>query len=237
MTISQLAQTQTLPLSSTSQLGDQTQPLRDEQTDLPVLNVTKPVQFSKGVSGHTKQHVILVRDTSGSMAGAKIDGLNIASSTLCSELALPENKDGFLISVIEFSTNADRSIFAEPAATLSMPLAVANGGTKFDNALLEAIQTVEAFTARPNPDGYRFLRPQVLFLSDGHSSVFDHNIVDLQEIANVTTIAYGEDADTATLGRISSDGQVHVIGTDGGALRQFLAEVGKTLSQNMAGVR
>ena len=237
MTISQSIQTQTLPMSVTSQLGDQTQPLRDEQTDLPVLNVTKPVQFSKGVSGHTKQHVILVRDTSGSMAGTKIDELNIASSALCNELALPENKDGFLISVVEFSTNAHRSIFAEPATTLSIPMAIATGGTKFDNALLETIQTIEAFSERSNLDGYRFLRPQVLFLSDGHSTVSDQNIIDLQEIANVTTIAYGTDADIATLGSIASDGQVHIIGTDGGALRQFLAEVGKTLSQSLSSAR
>jgi len=103
--------------------------------------------------------------------------------------------------------------------------------------LLETIKTVEDFNARPNLDGYRYLRPQVLFLSDGHSSVTDKNIADLHEIADVIAIAYGADADTQTLKRIASDGQVHVIGTDGGALRQFLAEVGKTLSQSLSNVK
>ena len=93
------------------------------------------------------------------------------------------------------------------------------------------------FKARPNPDGWHYLRTQVLFLSDGQSSVSQKNILALQEIANVTAIAYGSDADGSTLSSIASDGKVHVIGTRGGELRKFFADVGKTLRQGFATAR
>jgi len=219
-------QTKTAPLG-----GDQT------ATALPTLKVSKPVKIPTGVSSNAKQHVLLVRDNSGSMSGNKIDELNLASSGLIHELASPENKDGFLISVIEFSNGSRRELFAQSAITAVLPLAHAGGGTNFDSALLETISTVEGLKAQPNSDGWRYLRPQVLFLSDGQSSVSDKNIANIQEIADVTVIAYGSDANTGILSRIASDAQVHVIGTNGGELRKFLAQVGKTLSQNLNTVR
>jgi len=103
--------------------------------------------------------------------------------------------------------------------------------------LKESILTIEEHTALPNPDGWVYLRPVALVLSDGQSDVSDKNIQDLQEIADVITIAYGSDANTSTLARIASDGQVHVVGTQGGELRKFLADVGQTLSQSLATAR
>jgi len=57
MTISQSApmQTQTLPIPSSMQASGGTQPLSNDESSLPVLNLTKPVNFSKGLSNHTKQ--------------------------------------------------------------------------------------------------------------------------------------------------------------------------------------
>ncbi len=49
-------------------------------------------------------------------------------------------------------------------------------------------------------------------------------------MATVPAVAYGADADHATLARMASDGQVHSIGTSGDQLRQFFAEVGKTMT-------
>ncbi len=227
------------PAASVGSPQTQTAPLGVQQTAtaLPTLKVSKPVKIPTGVSSNAKQHVLLVRDNSGSMSGNKIDELNLASSGLIHELASPENKDGFLISVIEFSSGSCREMFAQSAITATMPLAQAEGGTNFDSALLETISTIEELKAQPNPDGWRYLRPQVLFLSDGQSSVSDKNIADIQEFADVTAIAYGSDANTDTLSRIASDGQIHIIGTNGGELRKFLAEVGRTLSQSLADVR
>ena len=204
---------------------------------LPELKVTRPLKIPTGVSSNSKQHVLLVRDRSTSMCGSKIDELNLASVALCQILADPQNKDGFLVSIIDFDNGSERRCFAELAVGLVVPTAISQGGTNFDSALLESIQTIEDFKALPNPAGWVYLRPQVLFLSDGQSSVSDKNIQTLQEIADVTTIAYGGDADTSTLARIASDGQVHVVGTQGGELRKFLADVGQTLSQSLATAR
>jgi uncharacterized protein YegL len=204
---------------------------------LPELKVTRKLKIPTGVSSNSKQHVVLVRDRSSSMRGSKIDELNLASVALAQILADPENKDGFLVSIVDFNHTADRPSFAHSAIGFTVPEAISSGGTCFDKAVAKCIQTVDEFNALPNPDGWKYLRPQVLFLSDGQSHVSDQNIQDLQEIANVTTIAYGSDANTQTLSRIASDGQVHVVGTKGGELRKFLADVGQTLSQDLATAR
>ncbi len=206
-------------------------------TPLPELKISRPLKIPTGVSSNSKQHVLLVRDRSTSMSGSKIDELNLASVALTQILADPQNKDGFLISIIDFDNGSERRCFAESVVGLSVPTAISQGGTNFNSALKESILTIEEHTALPNPDGWVYLRPVALVLSDGQSDVSDKNIQDLQEIADVITIAYGSDANTSTLARIASDGQVHVVGTQGGELRKFLADVGQTLSQSLATAR
>ena len=83
-------------------------------------------------------------------------------------------------------------------------------------------------------NGVNYLQNQVFFLSDGQSQASDATISSLQELANVTAIAYGADANQGMLSKIASDGQVHSIGTNGGQLRAFLAEVGRTLTQELS---
>lgn len=225
------------PIGSNS--GGITAPMDAEafSSPLPELKVSRKLKIPTGVSSNSKQHVVLARNHSSSMHGNKIDELNLASVALAQILADPENKDGFLISIVDFNHTADRPCFAQSAVGFSIPAANSSGGTCFDSAVAKCIQTIDEFNALPNPDGWKYLRPQVLFLSDGQSHISDQNIQDLQEIANVTTIAYGSDANTQTLSRIASDGQVHIVGTEGGELRKFLADVGQTLSQDLATAR
>lgn len=233
--------TQPLSTIKTSALADRTATIPLEVTEsrpeLPELRVSKPLQIPMGVSSNTKQHVILVRDCSSSMAGKKIGEVNLATAGLVQELANEQNKDGFLVSITDFSNTATCVAFAESALQINAPKAIANGGTNFDNAITRTIETVLKLHNTPNHDGWRYLRPQVLFLSDGQSNVTDKNIQDLQEIADVTTIAYGSDAHKETLSKIASDGQCHVIGTSGSELRKFLADVGQTLSQSLVSAR
>lgn len=165
------------------------------------------------------------------MTGDKILELNLASHALLAELADPVNKDGFLLSVIDFNHLASSVISVEPASTLVLPDAIAGGSTNFDSPLNMAIDEIKKFKARANPEGWHFLKPHALILTDGWATVTDSNIQELQELADVTSIAYGADADQATMSRIASDGQVHIVGTQGGDLRDFLAQVGKTMTQ------
>ena len=216
---------------------DQVQHTGAVPASAPPLKLAKKLTLPTGVATNVKQHVLLVRDRSSSMHGQKVTELNMASIALGAELGSPGNKDGFLVSVVDFSNGADICATAEPATALKMPEAKASGGTNFDAALLKAIKVVEDFASRPNPEGWHYLRPHVLFLSDGHSTVSDKNITSLHEIADVTAIAYGADAAQGTLARIASDGQVQVVGTSGHELRRFLAEVGKTLSDKLSTAR
>ena len=231
----------TLPQTGTEPAtGNATIPMADNQTgnpfdaaSLPVATVKKQ-KLPDGISSNCKQLVLLVRDCSSSMSGAKIDELNKASFSLVKVLADQLNKDGFLVSIVDFQSSSKLATSAELATRLQVPQAVAGGGTNFDSALKRTIEAIMKFDNQPNPEGWRYLRPHVLFLSDGHSAVSDKNIMELQEIADVTAIAYGDDADTQTLNRISSTNEVHIVGTQGGDLRKFLAQVGQTLSVELA---
>lgn len=201
----------------------------------PTLKAITRKSLPKGVASNVKQFAGLLLDTSSSMSLLnKINEVNAAVSLFIRELANPANKDGFRVSVIEFDNSARLICSAESAETLSVPSLQASGGTNFDAPINMAIAEIEAFANRPNPEGWHYLRPQVFFMSDGQASVADKNIQRLHELADVTAIAYGSDADEAMLSRIASDGNVHVIGTDGTQLRTFLAQVGKTMTKTMA---
>ncbi len=221
------------------QISGETIPLGDddggeEVGELPKFNFAKRLKIADHISSNTRQLVILACDRSGSMTGAKIDELNLARFALLRELADPQNKDGFYLGVIEFDHEARITLEPQSVLELHLPDALADGGTRFDAALEMASNMVRDFNMRPNPDGWNYLRSQVILLSDGYSPVSQHLIDDLQEVSNVWAVAYGGDADQQTLSRIASDGQVHFIGTQGGELRKFLAAVGETLSQGLA---
>ena len=199
---------------------------------VPKLNVGVGLQLQDWVSNNTNQDVFLVRDRSGSMNGQKLSELNMASMALGQVLGDETNKNAFRITVIDFSDDAEVRVNGEYAQSANIPEAVCGGGTHFDNAIIKTTQVIDELTNRPNPEGRRWLPPQVLFLSDGYSSVDDRNIAELQEVANVWAIAYGAGADQHTLARIASDGQIHIVGTRGGELRKLLADVGETIKMD-----
>ncbi len=200
---------------------------------LPPLAITVKKKLPSGVASNVKQHVLFLLDKSSSMAGEKIMELDLAMASILAALGDADNKDGFRVTILPFNHGSSVLCSAVPVTSVPALNLVASGGTNFDSPLKKAIAEIDAFKAQPNPDGWHFLQPQVLFLSDGQASVTDANIQDLQERANVTAVAYGSDANQATLSRLASDGQVHVVGTNGGALRGFMAQVGATMVSTM----
>ena len=223
------------PQTAQTQTVAQTQPATNNAPKFAVLKVTNNKRLPTGVASNVKQWVGILVDTSSSMGAlSKIDEVNVAVPMFTSELGLSENKEGFLITAIEFDNSARLLTSAEPASTFQAPTLVASGGTNFDAPLKMAIQELLDFQSQPNPQGWHYLKPQLFIMSDGQAPVSDKNIQAAHELADVTAIAYGSDADEATLKRISSKGEVHIIGTDGGALRSFLAQVGKTMTATMA---
>ncbi len=197
--------------------------------NLPVLKVTKRSGIPNGVARNVKQHVVYCPDHSTSMSGHKLQEMLMALDGHFLQLADPANKDGFYVTIIPFNHSSHVHCSAVSASSVPALNLVASGGTNFDSPLKKAIKEIEAQKAVPNPDGWHWLRPVVIFPSDGRSKVADKNIQELHEIADVVAIAYGADADQATLSRISSYGQVQVVGTDSGAMRGFLSVVGNTL--------
>ena len=209
----------------------------DPEPFVPPMKFTTRKKPRSGVASDCKELVIVANDVSTSMTGGKAKESDLANQALLNELSTPENKNGFIIANIHFNHAAKTVVQPELATTATLPPLVAGGGTNFDTALKEAVRVVTEFMSRDNPEGWDFLRPHVLFLSDGHSPVSQQNIDALHELADVTAIAYGADADEATLSRIASDGSVHTVGTKGHELRAFLAQVGKTMSQKLATAR
>ena len=182
------------------------------------------------MASNVKQRIFLARDVSSSMDGYKISELNLATHALMAMLGLPENKDGFEVSVIDFNHGSDWVAQGVSAVGAAIPDALASGGTNFDSPLIKLGDALEAAQHYVCPNGYYYLRPFVVFLSDGHAGVSDANIHRVQEQATILSVACGDDSGNTTLARIASDGQVQQIGTDGGELRAFFAEVGKTLT-------
>lgn len=185
-----------------------------------------------------RQHVVIVHDTSGSMSShGKIDESNLAKNGFVTETAVPANKDGFLITEVPFNSAASRTVFAKSAVGLTLAPGRAGGGTNFEAALQTALAAILELNNRPNPDGYKFFRPVLIFMSDGHSNASDVLIKKVQEEADIVCIAFGADANTAMLEKIATDGKAHRVSAGAGELQKFLASVGKTLSESFQAAR
>ncbi len=205
-------------------------------SDAPKLSIGQGLTLPGWVSSNSKQDVILTLDSSISMR-ALLAQLDQAVMALWHILASEENKNGFRLSIIRFSDDAELILDGIMVQEAKIERSRVINGTNFDRAVEKTYEVVGDLVTRPNPDGWMWLRPQVLFLSDGHSRASQENINRLHEVADVWSIAYGAGANLRELSRIASDGQAHVVGTNGGELRRFLANVGETLSAELMDAR
>ena len=215
------------------------QPENPAPSDNIFADLAPPEEAFAGMNiKYGRQHVVIMLDNSGSMGSAgKIDECNLAKNGLVAETAVPANKDGFVITEIPFNDRAKRTVFAQSAVGLALKPGAAGGGTDFEEALKLGLKSVQELERRPNPDGYKFYRPVMILMSDGHSHASEAIIKQAQEEADIICIAFGMDADTGMLEKIASDGQAHRVSTNGGDLHKFLAKVGQTLSDTFQSAR
>ncbi len=213
-----------------------TEAIGEAASEFPQLNVGKGLVCADWISSNTKQDVVAVLDWSGSMAHL-LSELDQAMTALHLILASAVNKNGFRMSVIGFSDDATLVVDGVMAKDVVLSPSRAIAGTNFDAALDKTCEVVTQLRNRPNPDGWSWLRPQVFFLSDGFDEADPAKVARVQEVSNVWSIAYGPGANVKELSRIASDGQAHVVGTNGGELRKFLANVGETLSAERLNAR
>lgn len=188
------------------------------------------------ISSQAGQRCVLVRDGSGSMKGKKAEDAREASEDLVAELALPTNKDGFEVGVIDFSNSARVANDLQKATELDgrvAPLRV-RGRTNVTAGLRRALSMVEASPLDPEKS---YLRPVVILFTDGcHNKGASPEKVAarLREKADLVTVAFGSDADEVLLTEIATSPQHFYRCKDGTELRAFLAAVGKTMTATMA---
>lgn len=210
-----------------------------QSSGLPAINAG--LRRPDWICRNCHQHVILVRDASSSMAGEKSKAASAASTDLVAELALPANKDGFHVSVIDFSSSAKVAHTKCAATALTSSLHRLDGGpfggnTNITAALKLATDLVD-FDQHSTTPGVRWLRPAVLLFSDGQHNVGagPEAVADeLKKKADVVTIAFGSDAAESELRRLATSPQHFYRCTSGAELRKFLAAVGATISASLA---
>ena len=198
---------------------------------MPRFTLQRPAWINRRV----KQVVVMARDASTSMRGAKAREASAASIELTTELADPSNKDGFLTAVVDFHDRAKVVHSLTPATDLDgnlRAITVGGGGTNITSALQEA----HAIVTNP-PDGSDFLLPVTILFSDGQHNTGPKPtaIADqLKQHSDLVTVAFGTDADETGLERLATTPQHFYRCRNGAELRKFLAKVGETLTHTMA---
>jgi uncharacterized protein YegL len=169
------------------------------------------------------------------MAGEKARDARAASEDLVDELADPVNRDGFLVSIVDFNTSAIRMHELTPASALrgNVRSLDIGGGTNITAGLREALTGHSSATS---DEGVTYLRPVFLVFSDGgHNDGPPPNDIaaEIKMFADVVSVAFGTNADEATLRSIATSPQHFYRVKTGRELRAFLAQVGATLTGTM----
>lgn len=195
------------------------------------------------VCRNARQNVILVRDNSDSMRGQKAAEAQAASEDLVHELAQPFNKDGFVVSIINFSKTSEVVHNMEKATALAgnmKPLSdYLYGVTSITSGLEDALQIIEAAEANVQEE-ISFLKPVVICFTDGchNTGPEPYNVANqIKQKADLVAVAFGSDADESLLRKLASTPQHFYRCQNGRELRSFLAAVGATLTMTInAGV-
>ncbi len=206
----------------------------------PQSSLTVGVKRPDFLTSKSAQFVAIARDASPSMSGQKADDATRACSELIDELALPANKGGFSVGIVDFDGSAHVANPTAPATNLVGSVAPIDTGrgssTNIQDALRLTLQLVDDATR--NADRGRIqLRPVALLFSDGQSNAGgDPRPIanDLKKAADLVTVAFGPDADEATLRELASSPQHFYRCRNGRELRVFLASVGQTLTATMS---
>jgi len=211
---------------------------RFQNPTVSTISIVSGLRRPTWICSGAKQVCILARDASGSMTGEKARDAEDASRDLVTELASPDNKDGFRCAVVDFSSDAQTGQTIEDASTLSghMPSLSVSGDTNITSALERAVNLLDE-AERASGQTVTYLRPVVILFSDGcHNTGPDPRDVgnSLKQKADLVTVAFGTDADESMLLDLATSPQHFYRCRNGRDLRQFLAAVGKTMTRTLA---
>ncbi len=182
-----------------------------------------------------KQHAVLVRDNSGSMAGTgKAVHASAASDECVKAAGCDEN---VLLGVVDFADSATvrHDLTAAPQLKESGVRPIEpNGGTNITAGLDAARELLERLGAEEQA---KALRPVTVLFSDGQ-----HNVgADprdaarrLKEKSILVTVAYGDDADETLLRELATSPEHFYRCAKGDDLRTFFMVMGATLTATRA---
>ncbi len=201
-----------------------------------VLNVTADLKRRNGVCANTKQEVVIVIDSSPSMDGEKARHAQAACGELVTDLAQAINKSGFIVMVIHFNNRASVVHPWTPATELAGRISALDidSSTNMAAALKLAFRELDT---HKRDAGIMYLKPVVLFLTDGCFNVGGHPGAagnELKAKADLVTVAFGTDADEGLLRELASTPQHFYRVNNGAELRNFMAQVGDTMTISMA---
>lgn len=190
------------------------------------------------INSKTKQRVVLVRDVSLSMDDDnKAIDASKASQGFLSELAQPENRDGFCVAVVDYAENAEVVSTFTKATDLEGQLTdIRTRACTNITAGLAQARMLLAQTPEPAEGKERFLKPVVVLFTDGEHNTGEApptEAAQLKQTADLVTVAFGADADLDLLREIANTPEHCYRCGDGRDLRAFLAAVGETLTSSM----
>jgi uncharacterized protein YegL len=186
---------------------------------------------------------VLLLDTSGSMSGSKIAGLNAGLKTLKEELIKDELAARRVeLAIVTFGDGGVR-LHQDFVTALSFepPHLIAGGSTPMGEAVERSLDLVESRKEAYKANGIAYYRPWVFLISDGAPTDLWNNAanrVKAEEGANrLAFFAVGvEDADISILGQLSSlRSPVQLKGLAFRELFQWLSASQKQVSASQVG--
>ncbi len=163
-----------------------------------------------GVNAEEKMLCIFLVDTSGSMAGTKMDmvkeRLRRSMNDIMSAGSMSQKLD---VAVIAFGSDA--KVVAEPGLVenMDLPELQAGGETDMAGGITRAIELIGERKEYYVDNGIAFRCPWIIMLSDGHADVTSviEQVREDRQFKNffIQPFAVGDDFDMATLDAIASD--------------------------------
>jgi len=194
--------------------------VRELQSQLERQQSAKENTQSSGMRNQkTRLPVVLVLDTSGSMAGTKIDELNKGIYEFASTIrGTYEMAAALDIAVVTFSSSVEVINEFIPGDKFQPRPIHAHGATSMGNAVLKAIDLIRERSMAYRSQGIKYYRPWLWLMSDGEPTDDWEHAAEVAQQAErrkelkMFTVAIGQDCNIDILKRFSDSKPISISG-------------------------